>query len=227
LPAYPQVSGINMLPSFVVATAQQNASRPLFFGYPNGSTAWLALMSVGACGSFSQMCIDLGAGTAQTALESKGTTLQIGGGDDNYFTNVVFANTGDVGIANTNPGYTLDVGGATGTQHLVGRSAAPTIARGNGAGTTGTVSVAGTDLAGLITVATAGTAPTATTIATMTFAAAYGTAPYCVVAPESANTTSAAAQAIYVTTGTGTLTLTATTALANNTTYNWFYICSQ
>jgi hypothetical protein len=233
LPAYPPIGAVNVLPSLTVATQQTTGSRPLFFGYPNGSTAWISVMSVGACGAFSQMCVDLGAATLNTALESKGTTLQIGGGDDNNFTDVNFLNSGFVGVANTAPAYTLDVGGATGTQHLVGRSTAPTIARGAGAGTTGTVTVAGTDLAGAVTVATAagGTAPTANSvIATVTFNAAYATAPYCVFSPanQTASVTLTQAESIYVTATTTTLVLNAgTTALPRPDTYIWNYFCAQ
>jgi len=94
------------------------------------------------------------------------STLHIGGGGDTDFTNVEFLNSGFVGIAKTAPSYTLDVGGATGTQHLVGRSGPPTVARGAGTGTTGTVVITGTDLAGAITVTTSagGTGPTANSV---------------------------------------------------------------
>ncbi len=84
-PAYPN----SYTPALVVQTSETNGSRPLYFGYNNGTGGWGAFLTSGACGSFSQMCLDLGnATTADTALVNEGTTLDVGGGPDGNFTNV-------------------------------------------------------------------------------------------------------------------------------------------
>ena len=83
-------------PIEVVRSSQTSGSRPLFFGYDdNTGTGWAATLNAGACGSFTQMCFDLGSGTTtSTAFENAGTTLNVGGGDDGNFTAISFKNTG-------------------------------------------------------------------------------------------------------------------------------------
>ncbi len=77
------------LPSLVVQTAETTGSRPLFFGY-NAGSSWGAFLTSGACGSFAQMCLDLGSGsTATTALVNEGSNLYVGGGPDGNFSNVI------------------------------------------------------------------------------------------------------------------------------------------
>jgi len=84
------------LPTLVVRSSQTSASRPLFFGYDDGTgTGWASYLNTGACGSFTQLCLNFGVGaTDYTALQNSGTTLNVGGGVDGNFTNVVFGNTG-------------------------------------------------------------------------------------------------------------------------------------
>ena len=73
------------LPSLLVQTGETNASRPLFFGYPSGSS-WASFLTAGACTSFNVMCLDMGSGSSvYTALESNGSTLNVGGNGDNSF----------------------------------------------------------------------------------------------------------------------------------------------
>lgn len=67
------------------------------------------------------------------------------------------------------------------TNHIIGSSIAPTFAAGTGAGTSPTITLTGTDLGGFINVTT-GTTPTASgVVVTVTFNAAYGAAPRCVL----------------------------------------------
>lgn len=66
---------------------------------------------------------------------------------------------------------------------LRGTTAAPTIAGGTGAGTSPTVSVTGTDLAGEITVTTDVDPTTSAVFCTITFTSAFSTAPYVVIYP--------------------------------------------
>lgn len=114
-PAYPNLSfnNIPITPSLVVRASKTTGSRPLFFGIDNGDgTGWSSAFSIGACGTFSQLCLDLSDGTnLTTALQNSGTTLKVGGGADGNYTNVEFSNTGNVGIGTTNPTAKLQVNG--------------------------------------------------------------------------------------------------------------------
>ncbi|GAB3518561.1 hypothetical protein GCM10027442_38960 [Emticicia fontis] len=80
--------------------------------------------------------------------------------------------------------YALDVTGtgnfstSAATPKILGSGSAPTISAGTGAGTSPTVSISGTDVAGAITI-TAGTSPvSAGDVVTVTFNSAYANAPY-------------------------------------------------
>jgi hypothetical protein len=106
-PTYPN----SYLPSLVVQDNETTSSRPLFFGYSTGS-AWAAFLDSGSCGSFSQMCLDLGNGsTAYTALENVGTTLRVGGGDDGSFSSVVVGS----GSASSSPSLLIVANGNSST----------------------------------------------------------------------------------------------------------------
>jgi hypothetical protein len=84
-PTYPATPA-SIAPAFTVITSETSGSRPLFFGYNTGSNAYAAFLTSGACGAFTQMCLDLGSGTSyNTALENVGTNLEVGGGDDSSF----------------------------------------------------------------------------------------------------------------------------------------------
>jgi hypothetical protein len=102
-PAFPN----SLLPAFTVQTGLTNGSRPLWFGY-NNSGAWASFLTIGACGSFDAICLDMGdVGNIYTALRSSGPSLLIGGfaGSsgmvDGTFTDVAFGNSGNVGIGTT------------------------------------------------------------------------------------------------------------------------------
>jgi hypothetical protein len=109
--------------------------------------------------------------------------------------------------------------------HFVGNSVAPTIAAGAGAGTSPTVSIAGTDQSGVITVTT-GTLPTASaTVATITYNFAYPNATYPVLMPANSSTALlSGATMVFTTGGTTTFVITGgTTGLTAATTYSWYY----
>lgn len=109
----------NYLPSLVVQTAETTGSRPLFFGYNNG-TGWGAFLTSGACGSFNFMCLDLGSGsTVDTALVNEASNLYVGGGPDGNFANVIIPtntsiNALTVGSASTTNG-TINFASSAGT----------------------------------------------------------------------------------------------------------------
>lgn len=108
--------------------------------------------------------------------------------------------------------------GSIETTHLTGTTSVPTIAAGAGAGTSPTVSIAGNDLAGEITITT-GSAPTAAgTIVTVTYNTAYGAAPYISLTRSSAT---APTDLEIGTRAAGSFTITGT--LAASTTYKYNY----
>ncbi len=125
-------------------------------------------------------------------------------------------------------GSTLDnrLSSSKSAQNIASRTTtAPTIAAGTGAGTSPTVSIAGTDNSGQITVTT-GTSPTAAaTIATVTFASTYLNTPYVVISPANANAAALySTTRVYATSSTSAITLTAgSAALTASTQYIWNY----
>jgi len=122
------------LPALSVVTSEVTGSRPLFFGYNNGSSGYDSFLTSGACGAFTQMCVDLGNGsTIDTALVNEGSTLYVGGGPDGNFYDVyvpvaatfnsgVYADGGYIG-SSTN----LTVDSTTGGTLSLGSSAATTV----------------------------------------------------------------------------------------------------
>ena len=128
------------------------------------------------------------------------------------------------------------VSGKATVGQLQGSGSTPTVVAGTGAGTSPTLTVAGTDVAGTITLKT-GTSPTAAAVAlTLTFATSRSSAPYVVISPfcTSANAAAQAAaaltgaQQVYVSSSASSFAInTNATALAANTTYQWSYIVIQ
>ena len=137
--------------------------------------------------------------------------------------------TGSVGINTASPSYKLDVNGPARAIHFIGGGSAPTLAAGTGAGTSPTVSIAGTDTAGTITVTTGTSPATNATIVTVTFATAYASGPYCLVTPANAATAALGSAAAFVSSSsTTTFLLTSNAvALAGSTTYVWYFCCVQ
>lgn len=111
--------------------------------------------------------------------------------------------------------------------HLIGNTSTPTIAAGAGAGTSPTVSISGTDLAGQINI-TSGTLPSISAIiVTVTFNQTFGSPPYCILWP--ANTNAAILGFLpYVNSTTTTFTVNApTVGLGAATQYLYNYHCIQ
>lgn len=101
-----------------------------------------------------------------------------------------------------------------------GTTATPTKANGAGAGTSPTITVAGTDEHGTLTVV-AGTTPAAGTLATLTFKTAYATTPVAVIV--SPNDSASAALNPYASSTTTVLTLGVQTAPTAAATYKFNY----
>lgn len=116
------------------------------------------------------------------------------------------------------------------TGHIIGGTSAPTIAAGAGAGTSPTVSIAGNDISGEISVTT-GTLPTVSAVvATITFNVAYTAAPYVVLQASNASTglLAGAAKSYVGSRSTTTFTVDAgATGLVGSTAYKWTYIVAQ
>ncbi len=110
--------------------------------------------------------------------------------------------------------------------HIIGGTSAPAITAGTGAGRAPKVSVAGTDMAGTITVTTGSSAAASATVATITYNAAYGASPYVILTPGNAaaaalngnarvyvNNAASSAAAFVISSG--------SVALERDTTYVW------
>ncbi len=123
--------------------------------------------------------------------------------------------------APTNALHVVASGAAT--PHLIGNSAAPAVAAGAAASS---CTVSGTDLGFLLT-CTTGSSPAAGTLATVTFAGAYGTAPH-FAAPAAVNAVSAAAVGgLYAASSTTALTVSTANALTASTSYAWQFVLVQ
>ncbi len=106
-------------------------------------------------------------------------------------------------------------------------TSAPSIAGGTGAGTSPSVAITGSDIAGKITITT-GTTPSGsnTTIASVTFNIPYAASPYVILTPADANTALlSGVTMVYVGTisTTGFVITSGTTALAASTGYSFYY----
>lgn len=122
--------------------------------------------------------------------------------------------------------FSVDTSATTGIKRLKGISPAPTIAAGTGAGTSPTISISGTDLAGEISLTT-GTAPAANvTIATITFNGTFASTPFVIISPSSAAAADANVYVVRVSATQFQIAVTAT-ALTAATAYKWTYISAQ
>lgn len=112
--------------------------------------------------------------------------------------------------------------------HLIGSSTGPSIAAGTGAGTGPTISINGTDAAGVLNITTGSTPAASATVATITFNAAYGTAPFVVLTPADAVTAALSGnEQVYIDFASTTTALfvlkIGSTNLAGSTSYKWHY----
>jgi hypothetical protein len=143
---------------------------------------------------------------------------------------VVFTNsTGSVGFGTSAPTTRLTVSGTlTGTGLIITGQASPTILSGPGAGASPTISITGSDAAGLISLTT-GTSPTVSAIiGTVSFGGpAFPTNSNVVFSPNNSWASALYAGRVpYIESGTGTFAFTAgPIALTATTTYKWKYLC--
>jgi hypothetical protein len=111
--------------------------------------------------------------------------------------------------------------GTVATGHFIGNSSAPALAFGAAVGTPTSTSISGTDFTGDIAFTT-GTAGGAGTIATVTFANSYVTAPHCMVEQNGGS-----GLGIGWNTSATVLSITNITAVSSTTAYKLTYICGQ
>lgn len=216
------------------------------FGY-NGTACLVCTDGPGGTGNSIALC---DAGTVLNAQDISGNYLTICNGSNALFcedsngndttlcngTYSVYANNGinagtyycgnTIGVSGTYLGVTT-LGGivTSGTNHLKGSGSTPTGAVGAAAiGTTGSsITITGNDFSFNISLTTGSIALTTGVLATVTFAATYGTAPRAIISPS--NGTSAAltgTNMVYLTKSATVITLNSgSVALLPATTYSW------
>ena len=116
--------------------------------------------------------------------------------------------------------------------HIISTGTTPGIAAGAAAGTSPTISVAGTDLAGEIDLTTGTVPPANATLLTLTFNVAYGAAPQCTFSPSNAAAGDLAG--LYgvglvssSTTTTFVITVTSNNNLPASVQHKWKFVCVQ
>jgi hypothetical protein len=166
-------------------------------------------------------------GTGITATLTQGSLVFIGGSgalsQDNA--NLFWDDSSNrLGLGTSSPSSTLDVDGEVRMKRLKSAGVDPSIDTGACAGTGGTSSISGTDMAGEITLNT-GTSPAgSSTCVTVSFTSSYGTAPRVLFSAANTNAGLLASIApIYITSATGTFSLNSTVGLLGSTTYKWNY----
>ena len=107
--------------------------------------------------------------------------------------------------------------------HIIGGGSTPGIAAGTAACTSPTVSVAGTDTSGLITVTTGSGCAASGKLATLTFATAFGSAPRVTLTPGGANAAGLVTYVDSATISTTAFDLDTTATPGSTTTYKWYY----
>lgn len=119
-------------------------------------------------------------------------------------------------------------------RHMSSFTNTPSISGGTGAGTSPTISISGTDLAGNITVSTGTSCATSSVVATITFSEAYASAPSCIILQPANEVTKALtpnAKIVYVNQSSVTTTTfditSGSTALSDGIIYKWYYMVIQ
>lgn len=131
-------------------------------------------------------------------------------------------NTTGVGISSA-PSYLLDVFGTARVEKLLGNANAPTATAGSAAGTSPTITIAGSELSGTISV-TAGLTPSGTIIATFTLGIAMANSTYAVLFMAANSNAAALASMPWSTTSSTTqFTLNSAAVLVHTTVYVWNY----
>jgi hypothetical protein len=197
----------------------------------SGGTSSQFLMADGSSNSNSYLPLTGGTITASTSglalnitnTNTSGTVLYLKGGTGT--TNIL--NASDDG---GNSRFLVTSEGVTSTLRLKGISGTTSVTAGGGAGTSPTISVTGTDMAGQISVTT-GTSPLSAQIIVgllynTTFGAFSGV-PYVTLTPTNANAAGQANNIYLDTPSTTGFNIKCISALAASTTYTWNYMVIQ
>jgi len=188
-------------------------------------------------------------GTASDAyLYNTGSTLWIGNatpgvsgsikffaGNNTTLVAMFISSSGNIGIGTTTPSSSLDIDGDLTVKHIKGRTVAPTIVSGSGAGTGATVSITGSNLAGTITLTTAGTPAANATIATISYNTILTSVGYPLITPANLNSAAlgitGSTKPVYADVATASnlsfILKSGTTGLTTGLTYRWFYHIMQ
>jgi hypothetical protein len=117
----------------------------------------------------------------------------------------------------------VSTGNITVSGHIITSGTAPGIAAGTAACTTPTVSVSGNDTSGIITVTTGTGCAASGTLATISFATAFGAAPHVLLTPGSSTALTLGAYVDDATITTNSFVLGTNSAPINSTAYKWNY----
>jgi len=177
---------------------------------------------------------------------STSNTIQLGNGSvTNVNTAGVYATSNTTESTNKSTGALIISGGAgiaknlnvggniaaieVGMKHIKGISSNPTYLTGDGAGTTASATVTGTDLGGNISVTTSAGLLANQTIITIGYVNIYTTKPSVIISPANAITASlTGSMAVWVNSNAGYFSIMSNTSgLFSNTTYSWNYIVVQ
>jgi hypothetical protein len=111
--------------------------------------------------------------------------------------------------------------------HIITGGSTPSIAAGAAACTTPTVSLAGTDTSGIISITTGSGCAAGGKLATLTFATAFGASPHTTITPGGANAQTLGAYVDDATISNTAFDLSTASTPASATTYKWNYWVAQ
>jgi hypothetical protein len=180
--------------------------------YNTGSTLWIGNTSPGISGS-----------------------IKFFAGNNATTTAMMISSSGYIGIGTITPSSSLDVNGDLTVKHIVGKTGVPTIVSGSGAGVGATVSITGSDLAGTITLTTAGTPSPNATIATISYNTVLTSVGYPLITPANLNSAAlgitGSTKPVFVDVATASnlsfILKSGTNGLTTGLTYRWYYHVMQ
>lgn len=130
-----------------------------------------------------------------------------------------------LGLGTNTPESRLDVSGTATVQHVRGKGTTPSVSTDTCAGTGGSASIEGTDVAGMVTLNTGTATPANSKCFTVTYAAAYDSAPYVVFSPVNREAARLTGTKVVFASSTESAFEFAVdgTSLSNDVTYIWNY----
>ena len=180
--------------------------------YNTGSTLWIGNATPGISGS-----------------------IKFFAGNNATTASMFISSSGKIGIGTITPSSSLDVNGDLTVKHIIGKTGVPTIVSGSGAGTGATVSITGSNLAGTITLTTAGTPSPNATIATISYNTVLTSVGYPLITPANLNSAAlgitGSTKPVFADVATASnlsfILKSGTNGLTTGLTYRWFYHIMQ